>query len=52
MRRVISLISISEGLEIPMAFMTVAVPLTIVVIFIHLIARLIGSDAVRPADRN
>ncbi len=43
---------ISEGLEIPMAFMTVAVPITIVVIFIHLIARLIGSDAVRPADRN
>ncbi len=31
MRRVISLIS--EGLEIPMAFMTVALPLTIVVIF-------------------
>ena len=33
MRRVISLSSISEGLEIPMAFMTAAVPITIVVIF-------------------
>jgi len=43
---------ISEGLEIPMAFITVAVPLTVVIIFIHLIARLIGLDAAQPTDRN
>ena len=43
---------LSEGLEIPMAYITVAVPLTVVIIFVHLIARLIGSDADRPADRN
>jgi TRAP-type C4-dicarboxylate transport system permease small subunit len=33
----------SEGMEIPMAFVTVAVPLAIVIIFIHLGARLIPS---------
>ena len=43
---------ISEGLEIPMAFITVAVPLTVVIIFIHLIAGLIGLDAAQPTDRN
>lgn len=43
---------ISEGLEIPMAYITVAVPLTVVIIFVHLTARLIGSDADHPADRN
>ncbi len=40
---------ISDGLEVPMAFITVAVPLTVVIIFIHLFARLIGSDADQPA---
>ena len=34
---------ISEGLEVPMAFITVAVPLTVVIIFVHLIARLVGT---------
>ena len=43
---------ISEGLEIPMAYITVAVPLTVVIIFVHLIARLTGSNAAEPADRN
>jgi TRAP-type C4-dicarboxylate transport system permease small subunit len=43
---------ISDGLEIPLAYITVAVPLTVVIIFIHLIARLIGSDIDRPADLN
>jgi TRAP-type C4-dicarboxylate transport system permease small subunit len=37
----------SEGLVIPMAFITVAVPLAVVIIFIHLFARLIG----RPSDQ-
>ena len=43
---------ISEGLEISMAYITVAVPLTVVIIFVHLLARLTGSDAGRPVDRN
>ena len=43
---------ISEGLEIPMAFITVAVPLTVVIIFVHLIARLIGSDIAQPTNRD
>ena len=43
---------ISEGLEIPMAYITVAVPLTVIIIFVHLIARLMGSPADQPADRN
>ena len=43
---------ISEGLEIPMAYITVTVPLTVVIIFVHLIARLTGSNAGQPADRN
>ena len=40
---------ISEGLEIPVAYITVVVPLAVVIIFIHLIARLIGSEADQPA---
>ncbi|CAB1056808.1 hypothetical protein D1BOALGB6SA_1547 [Olavius sp. associated proteobacterium Delta 1] len=40
---------ISEGLEVPMAFITVAVPLTVVIIFVHLIARLIGAAPDQPA---
>ena len=43
---------ISEGLKIPLAFIIVAVPLTVVITFVHLNSRLIGSDAVRPADWN
>ena len=38
----------SEGIEIPMAFFTVAVPLIVVIIFIHLFARLVGSEADQP----
>ena len=34
---------ISDGLEVPMAYITIAVPLSIVIIFVHLIARLIGA---------
>jgi len=34
---------ISEGLEVPLAFITVAVPLIVVIIFVHLIARLVGA---------
>jgi TRAP-type transport system small permease protein len=41
---------ISEGLEIPMAYITIAVPLTVVILFIHLVARLMGSPADQPAD--
>ena len=43
---------ISEGLEIPMAYITIAVPLTVVILFIHLIARLMGSPADQSADPN
>ena len=43
---------ISEGLEIPMAYITVAVPLTVIIIFVHLIARLMESPSHQPADRN
>jgi TRAP-type C4-dicarboxylate transport system permease small subunit len=39
---------ISDGLEVPMAWITVAVPLTVVIILIHLVARLIGLDAGLP----
>jgi TRAP-type C4-dicarboxylate transport system permease small subunit len=35
----------SEGMDIPMAIITVAVPLTVGIIFIHLLARLVGSEA-------
>ena len=38
----------SEGMEIPMAFITVAVPLAVVIIFIHLAARLIGTRSDQP----
>lgn len=38
----------SEGMEIPMALITVAVPLTVGIIFIHLFARLLGSQADQP----
>ena len=38
----------SEGMEIPMAFITVAVPLTVMIIFIHLTARLIGAGGSPP----
>ncbi len=38
----------SEGLEIPIACITVAVPLTVVIIFIHLFAQLIGANAGQP----
>ena len=40
-----SLHRISDGLEVPMAWITVAVPLTVVVILIHLVARLVGSES-------
>ena len=36
--------SVSDGLEIPMAYIILAVPLAVVIIFIHLIDRLIGSN--------
>lgn len=36
---------ISEGLEVPMAFITVAVPLTVVIICVHLVAKLVGADS-------
>jgi hypothetical protein len=39
---------ISEDMEIPMPFITVAVPLTVGIIFIHLFARLLASDAYQP----
>ena len=38
----------SEGIEIPMAFITVAVPLAVIIIFIHLAARLFGSQPEQP----
>ena len=34
---------VSDGLEIPMAFVVVVVPIIIVIIFIHLTARLLGD---------
>ena len=43
-----SLHRISDGLEVPMAWITVAVPLTVVIILIHLVARLIGLDSGQP----
>jgi hypothetical protein len=39
---------ISEGLEVPLAFITVAVPLTVVIIFVHLVARLVGAGPDQP----
>ena len=38
-----------EGIEVPLAFITVAVPLTVVIIFIHLVARLVGAVPDQPA---
>ena len=35
----------SEGMELPMAFITVTVPLTIGIIFFHLFARILGADS-------
>ncbi|HEA66586.1 MAG TPA: TRAP transporter small permease subunit [Desulfobacterales bacterium] len=35
---------LNEGLQIPMAWITVIVPIAVVIIFIHLLARLIGPD--------
>lgn len=35
---------ISDGLEIPMGWITMAVPLTVLIIFLHLIVRLLGAD--------
>ena len=46
---------ISDGLEVSMAWITVAVPITVVIILIHLMVRLIGSDPGKPdnsADNN
>jgi len=40
----------SEGMDIPMAFITVTVPLAIGIIFFHLFARLLGVDSV-PAEQ-
>ncbi len=38
----------SEGMQIPMAFITVTVPLTVGIIFIHLTARLLGTRVEQP----
>jgi TRAP-type C4-dicarboxylate transport system permease small subunit len=46
-----SLHRVSDGLEVSMAWITVAVPLTVVIILIHLMVRLIGFDADQP-DKN
>ena len=46
-----SLHRISDGLEVPMAWITMAVPITVVIIFVHLVARLIGSDAGQPGKK-
>ncbi len=35
---------LNEGLQIPMAWITVIVPIAVVIILIHLLARLIGPD--------
>jgi TRAP-type C4-dicarboxylate transport system permease small subunit len=47
-----SLHRISDGLEVPMAWITMAVPITVVVILVHLVARLIGSDAGPPDTKS
>ena len=39
---------VSDGLEVPMAWITVAVPLTVVIILVHLVARLVGSEPEQP----
>jgi len=38
----------SAGMEIPMALVTIAVPLAVIIIFIHLAARLFGSKPDQP----
>ena len=43
---------ISDGLEVPLAFITVAVPLTVVIIFVHLIARQIGTNPNQPTGES
>ena len=43
-----SLNRISDGLEVPMAWITVAVPLAVVIILVHLVARLVGSESEQP----
>ena len=40
----------SEGMELPMALITVAVPLTIGIIFFHLFARILGAGS-DPAEQ-
>jgi TRAP-type C4-dicarboxylate transport system permease small subunit len=40
----------SEGMEIPMAFITVTVPLTVGIIFFHLLARIVGSNAAKAEE--
>ncbi len=47
-----SLHRISDGLEVPMAWITVAVPITVVIILVHLLARLIGSDGGQPDPKS
>jgi TRAP-type C4-dicarboxylate transport system permease small subunit len=47
-----SLHRISDGLEVPMAWITMAVPITVVIILIHLLARLLGSDTAQPGQTN
>ena len=47
-----SLHRISDGLEVPMAWITMAVPITVVVILVHLVARLIGTDAGLPDTKS
>ena len=47
-----SLHRISDGLEVPMAWITMAVPITVVVILVHLVARLIGTDAGLPDSKS
>ena len=47
-----SLHRISDGLEVPMAWITMAVPITVVIILIHLLARLFGSDTAQPGQTN
>jgi TRAP-type C4-dicarboxylate transport system permease small subunit len=47
-----SLHRISDGLEVPMAWITVTVPITVVIILIHLIARLTGTDSRQPQTKS
>jgi len=47
-----SLHRISDGLEVPMAWITMAVPIAVVIILVHLLARLIGSDSGQPVTKS